>query len=41
MHSSKGEVMYLIKTNPIYFGSNCRISEGSKMTDLIKMYLKN
>lgn len=37
MHSSKGQVIYLIKMNPIYFGSKCRISEVNKMTDLIKM----
>lgn len=41
MHSSKGQVIYLIKMNPIYFGSNCRISEVNKIIDFIKMYFKN
>lgn len=41
MHSSKEAAIYLILTNPIYLGSNSKISEVSKMTDPIKMYLKN
>lgn len=41
MHSSKGQVIYLIKMNPIYLGSKYRISEVNKMTDFIKIYFKN